>query len=144
MKILLFHNTAKIWCTNLNLWYYFPAALFCKLLLPSCLMMSKEFWITWRHNNFNWWDDVTRILLWWFQKILPCLMTSQEICFDLMTWQEIVSFLVALSCGGSASENCTYLVQFTTNTLTSPCTYKICPFNTKICRLRFDFQVRTL
>ena len=49
---------------------------------------------------------------------------------------------VSLSCGGSASENCTYLVQSSVTTLTSPCTYKVCPCNTNICRLRFDFQVR--
>ena len=52
--------------------------------------------------------------------------------------------LVSLSCGGSASENCTYLVQSSVTSLTSPCTYKICPCNTNICRMRFDFQVRQL
>jgi hypothetical protein len=30
-----------------------------------------------------------------------------------------------------------------TTSLTSPCTYKICPCNTNICRLRLDFVVST-
>ena len=51
---------------------------------------------------------------------------------------------VALSCGGSASENQTYLVQSSVTTLTSPCTYTICPCSSNICRIRFDFTVRIL
>ena len=49
---------------------------------------------------------------------------------------------VALSCGGSASENQTYLIQSSVTTLTSPCKYTICPAATDICRIRFDFTVR--
>jgi len=30
-----------------------------------------------------------------------------------------------------------------TTSLTSPCTYKICPCNTNICRVRLDFVVST-
>ena len=51
---------------------------------------------------------------------------------------------VALSCGGSASENQTYLIQSSVTTLTSPCKYTICPVATDICRIRFDFTVRNL
>merc|ERR1712048_588532 len=50
----------------------------------------------------------------------------------------------ALSCGGSASENQTYLVQSSVTSLTSPCTYTICPCSTNICRIRFDFESFTL
>ena len=79
------------------------------------LMTSQEFvYIWWGHKNLFIFDEVTR----------HCL------CFQ-----------VTLACGGSAAENCTYIVQATTTTLTSPCTYKICPCNTNICRIRFDFQV---
>merc|ERR1719219_91603 len=49
-----------------------------------------------------------------------------------------------LSCGGSASENNTYLVQSSVTSLTSPCTYTICPLSTSICRTRFDFSSLTL
>ena len=48
---------------------------------------------------------------------------------------------VALSCGGSASENQTYLVQSSVTTLTNPCSYTICPCGANICRIRFDFTV---
>merc|ERR1711936_1566306 len=51
-----------------------------------------------------------------------------------------VCCMFALSCGGSASENQTYLVQSSVTTLTSPCTYTICPVSTNICRIRFDFE----
>jgi hypothetical protein len=53
-------------------------------------------------------------------------------------------FLVTLSCGGSSSENCTYLVQSSATTISTPCTYKICQCNTNICRMRFDFQVNQM
>ena len=51
--------------------------------------------------------------------------------------------LVVLGCGGSASQNCTYLVQSSVTTLTSPCAYTICPASSNICRIRFDFTVST-
>ena len=51
---------------------------------------------------------------------------------------------VTLSCGGSASENQTYLIQSSVTTLTNPCKYTICPSGTDICRIRFDFTVREL
>merc|ERR1711971_481848 len=50
----------------------------------------------------------------------------------------------ALSCGGSASENQTYLIQSSVTTLTSPCKYTICPASTDICRIRFDFTTMVL
>merc|ERR1712018_202065 len=51
-----------------------------------------------------------------------------------------VCCMFALSCGGSASENQTYLIQTSVTSLTSPCTYTICPCSTNICRIRFDFE----
>merc|ERR1712038_1756904 len=51
-----------------------------------------------------------------------------------------VCCMFALSCGGSASENQTYLIQSSVTSLTSPCTYTICPCSTNICRIRYDFE----
>ena len=48
---------------------------------------------------------------------------------------------VSLACGGSASQNQTYLVQSSVTSLTSPCSYTICPCSSNICRIRFDFTV---
>merc|ERR1711997_332402 len=55
-----------------------------------------------------------------------------------------VCCMFALSCGGSASENQTYLIQSSVTTLTSPCKYTICPVSTDICRIRFDFTTMVL
>merc|ERR1719483_982649 len=55
-----------------------------------------------------------------------------------------VCCIFALGCGGSASENQTYLVQSSVTTLTSPCTYTICPCSSSICRIRFDFTTMVL
>merc|ERR1711997_888228 len=55
-----------------------------------------------------------------------------------------VCCVFALSCGGSASENQTYLIQSSVTTLTSPCKYTICPASTDICRIRFDFTTMVL
>merc|ERR1711971_1146651 len=55
-----------------------------------------------------------------------------------------VCCVFTLSCGGSASENQTYLVQSSVTTLTSPCKYTICPMGTDICRIRFDFTTMVL
>merc|ERR1711971_1009327 len=52
-----------------------------------------------------------------------------------------VCCVFTLACGGSASENQTYLVQASVTTLTSPCKYTICPVATNICRIRFDFTI---
>merc|ERR1712241_1639167 len=49
-----------------------------------------------------------------------------------------------LSCGGSSSENQTYIVQSSVTSLTSPCTYTICPTTSNICRIRFDFTTFVL
>ena len=58
---------------------------------------------------------------------------------------EKLDFSVTLDCGGSASENNTYLVQGATTSLSStPCTYKICPCSTDICRIRYDFTTNVL
>ncbi|XP_059099771.1 uncharacterized protein LOC131893679 isoform X2 [Tigriopus californicus] len=53
-----------------------------------------------------------------------------------------VCCIINLACGGTSSENCTYLVQSSTtatNEMTS-CQYTICPCDKHICRLRFDFE----
>merc|ERR1719330_1956872 len=55
-----------------------------------------------------------------------------------------VCCVFALSCGGSASENQTYLIQSSVTTSTSPCKYTICPCSTDICRIRFDFTTMVL
>merc|ERR1711971_1003251 len=55
-----------------------------------------------------------------------------------------VCCLFSLSCGGSASQNQTYLVQSSVTTLTNPCTYTICPCSSNICRIRFDFTTMVL
>merc|ERR1712241_340767 len=47
----------------------------------------------------------------------------------------------ALACGGSSSENQTYIIQSSATTFaTNPCTYSICPCSTNICRIRYDFD----
>jgi len=50
-----------------------------------------------------------------------------------------VCCVFTLSCGRSSSENVTYISQSSVTTLTSPCTYTICPCSSNICRIRFDF-----
>ena len=53
--------------------------------------------------------------------------------------------LVTLSCGGTTSENNTYIVQASTTTApATPCTYKICPCSSDICRIRYDFTTNVL
>merc|ERR1712241_287038 len=47
----------------------------------------------------------------------------------------------ALACGGSSSENQTYIIQSSATTFaTNPCTYSICPCSSNICRIRYDFD----
>jgi hypothetical protein len=47
---------------------------------------------------------------------------------------------VTLSCGGSSSQNCTYIEQTSTTSLTTnPCQYTINKNHDNICRIRFDF-----
>ena len=53
-------------------------------------------------------------------------------------------FKGALACGDSSSTNNSYIVQAGVTTLTSPCTYKICPCSTNICRIRYDLTTHTL
>merc|ERR1739844_437351 len=55
-----------------------------------------------------------------------------------------VCCVFTLACGGSASENQTYLIQAAVTSLTSPCKYTICPVATNICRIRFDFTTMVL
>jgi len=50
----------------------------------------------------------------------------------------------SLACGGSASQNQTYLVQSSVTSLTSPCSYTVCPCSSNICRIRFDFTTLVL
>ena len=55
-----------------------------------------------------------------------------------------LNFPVSMACGGSTSNNNSYIVQSSTTTLTSPCTYTVCPCSTDICRIRYDFTTNTL
>jgi len=55
-----------------------------------------------------------------------------------------VCCISSLACGGSSSTNNSYIVQGSVTTLTSPCTYKICPCSTDICRIRYDLTTHTL
>jgi len=55
-----------------------------------------------------------------------------------------VCCVFTLSCGGSAGENQTYLIQSSVTSLTSPCKYTICPTASDICRIRFDFTTMVL
>ena len=48
---------------------------------------------------------------------------------------------VILSCGGSSAENCSYIVQAATTTISPSCAYTICPKSNNICRIRYDFTV---
>ncbi len=48
--------------------------------------------------------------------------------------------IVALTCGGTSRENCTYLTQ--PATIPTSCVYNICPVENNICRIRYDFTVR--
>ena len=52
---------------------------------------------------------------------------------------------VSLACGGSTSENNSYIVQSSTTTApATPCKYDVCPCNSDICRIRYDFTTHTL
>merc|ERR1712141_467738 len=56
-----------------------------------------------------------------------------------------VCCVITLSCGGSSSENNSYIVQgSTTSAPASPCTYSVCPCSTDICRIRYDFTTNVL
>ncbi|CAB4054062.1 unnamed protein product [Lepeophtheirus salmonis] len=59
-----------------------------------------------------------------------------------------VCCVITLSCGGTSSDNCTYIEQssFTsTSSLNSnPCTYTICKNSNMICRIRLDFTTFTI
>lgn len=56
-----------------------------------------------------------------------------------------VCCIFALSCGGSSSENHTYLIQASATTgFTTPCKYQICKCSDDVCRIRLDFTTFTL
>ena len=56
----------------------------------------------------------------------------------------LIFFFVSVSqaCGSSTRENNVFLTQNSADTANSPCTYRICPCNNNICRIRYDFDVR--
>ena len=57
----------------------------------------------------------------------------------------VSSLSVSLSCGGSSSNNNSYIVQSGTTTApATPCVYDICPCSSDICRIRYDFTTHTL
>ena len=51
----------------------------------------------------------------------------------------ILSFLVTLTCGGTSSENCTYFDSATSQG-TGACKAEICKLNSNICQIRLDFR----
>lgn len=56
-----------------------------------------------------------------------------------------VCCVISLACGGSTSENNSYIVQSSTTTApATPCKYDVCPCNSDICRIRYDFTTHTL
>ena len=55
-----------------------------------------------------------------------------------------VCCVISLDCGAMSNDNNTYLERTTTTDLVgSSCSYEICPANSKICRIRYDFTVMT-
>ena len=73
---------------------------------------------------------------------------SSNFCFSfcqkvikIINISENFIFLVELSCGMKTSDNVSYLVQSVSTSVGSPCTFTICPCNTNICRIRYDFNV---
>ena len=63
-------------------------------------------------------------------------------------YNSLTFFSVSLGCGGSSSDNNTYIVQSSTTSSPSgtsnSCVYTICPCSTDICRIRYDFTTMVL
>lgn len=55
-----------------------------------------------------------------------------------------VCCVIKLACGGTTSNNNSYIVQSGVTALSSPCSYSVCPCSTDICRIRYDFTTHTL
>lgn len=56
-----------------------------------------------------------------------------------------VCCIISLDCGGASNDNNTYLEKTTTTDLIGKsCSYEICPANSKICRIRYDFETHTI
>jgi len=51
-----------------------------------------------------------------------------------------VCCVISIACGASSSDNCTYLEQTASTTLSGECSYTICPASTSITRIRLDFS----
>ena len=67
---------------------------------------------------------------------------------EMCTTQTYSLFSVTVSCGGSTSENCTYLSQAASTTpntdsddLNQQCSYSICPRTSTVNRIRLDLMV---
>ena len=73
-----------------------------------------------------------------------CVVLVSHKYFQTLYQNTFLNSLVAMSCGGSTSNNNSYIVQSSTTSLTSPCTYTVCPCSTDICRIRYDFTTNTL
>ncbi len=79
----------------------------------------------------------------------PVLAATESVAsVSLKTFKKInnsktifVCFLVQLACGGTSSENCTYLVMAATAAPGLSCDFTVCPASNQICRMRFDFTV---
>jgi len=51
-----------------------------------------------------------------------------------------VCCVISIACGESSSDNCTYLTQSASTTLSGGCSYTICPASSTITRIRLDFS----
>ena len=97
---------------------------------------------TWVRRLWSIWKSSCDTKVAWFEICNFALNTSFEF------WWTYFFFSVSLGCGGSSSDNNTYIVQ--TSTTSSPsgtsnsCTYTICPCSTDICRIRYDFTTMVL
>ena len=77
-------------------------------------------------------------------KVFVFFTYSSKPIFIIVKKQFVIYFLFLVemtSCGGTSSDNNTYLVQSSSTSITSPCMYKVCPVNANICRIRYDFTV---
>lgn len=55
-----------------------------------------------------------------------------------------VCCIISLSCGGTSSDNCTYLSENISPNGVSSCSYEICKKSSDICRIRLDFLQHTI
>ena len=90
----------------------------------------------WAERRYNWigmcWG-VRCVLFMWVKNI--CHIRSTYVA------AKTIFMTVELTCGGTSSENATYIIN---TSPTESCSYTICPCSDAICRIRFDFETLTL